>query len=175
MKKAAKTNEEVGLPRNVESEILASAPKPIEVEPIKPRAMASEILVEPKNAEYGPLEIIRRAQETIEAEKEKLRDERARHVLKIQEIDEILGTPTAEAEQPGYIRAAGKKRGRRSSGGSTKDIILKFLGDGSTKKAKEITAAVVKAGKSKVIGAALAGLVKEKKITNPARGQYKLK
>jgi|GEM_PF-6257770 len=127
--------------------------------------------LQPKLIDPSPLEIIRKAQETIEAEKEKLKAQRADYVLRIREIDAILGTAADEV----VTRTSVARRGRRSAGGSVKDIIVTFLADGKEKKAKDIVAAVVKAGKSKVIGAALAGLVKAKAITNPSRGVYKIK
>lgn len=154
---------EMGEQRNIETEIVKA----------KQRADSAEILVRPRGeTEYSPIEIIRRAQETIQTESKKLQDERQRYISKIEDIDRIL----AELGQTATPVQPTTKRGRKSgAGGSTKDIILNFLADGNIKTAKDITAAVVAAGKSKVIGAALKGLTDEKKITNPARGQYKLK
>jgi hypothetical protein len=126
------------------------------------------------------LAIIRRAQAEIEVQKERLKAERTDLAVRIREIDQILGTsePTLTAKRgrkAGSVAKVGRKITGGKRGTSTKDIILGFLKDGNAKGTKDIAAAVKAAGKSPLIGGVLATLVKEKKIANPARGQYKLK
>ena len=132
-------------------------------------AIVPSILIQPKVEDDGSsLSIIKRLQQTIDAEKEKLRFERTNLLAKVAEIDLILGLPTESAPK--------ERKQRTTTEGklTAADAILKVLSDGQERGVTQIIGGVQALGKSKFVQIPLMKLVEQKKVLNVSRGRYKI-